>query len=103
MPEYRPKNIDQRDANNEKTNGKMQLHVRHNQSRRCTAPSSAEPGAVAYPRSQVGDTRDAWAKVLDIGSRADLTKGNSGIPRSAVMRCARRHPNSTADVRFSPA
>jgi hypothetical protein len=31
MPEYRAQDIDQRDANNKKTNGKMQLHVRHNQ------------------------------------------------------------------------
>lgn len=29
MPEYRAQYIDQRDASNKKTNGEMQLHVRH--------------------------------------------------------------------------
>ncbi len=47
MPEYRAQNIDQRDADNKNANGKMKLHVRHNQTP-LHGSQSGEPGAVAY-------------------------------------------------------
>jgi len=71
MPEHRGQNIAQRNTNNEKTNGKMQFHVRHYPA--LLGLFGIDDAQYGQDRTRLIETNQAFSKGVSVSTRFCLS------------------------------
>ena len=71
MPEHRGQNVAQRNTNNEKTNGKMQFHVRHYPA--LLGLFGNDAAQYGQDRTRLIETNQAFSKGVSVSTRFCLS------------------------------